>query len=173
MSIRGGGFNRLQCWWLWRSVLIGCLLVAGCTGGKSTWSGGYLETGDLPRIKTHGKLRLLIPQQLEGQALTRHGYPTNTWRKLAESFAREMQLEPVVVHVESRDKLIPYLIDGKGDVIVTNIIVTPKLRKQIAFTSPLTRVQGQVITRTGDSYLQKPADLEGRKVALQLSSPFW
>ncbi|MFQ5760542.1 MAG: hypothetical protein ACE5HM_06165, partial [Acidiferrobacterales bacterium] len=127
MSIRGGGFNRLQCWWLWRSVLIGCLLVAGCTGGKSTWSGGYLETGDLPRIKTHGKLRLLIPQQLEGQALTRHGYPTNTWRKLAESFAREMQLEPVVVHVESRDKLIPYLIDGKGDVIVTNIIVTPKL----------------------------------------------
>ena len=171
MSIRGGGSNRLRCWWVCGLLATACLLLTACE--KTTWKGGYLETGDLPRIKNHGKLRLLIPRQLEGQALARHGYPTDSWRKLAEGFAREMQLEPVVVHVESRDKLIPYLVDGKGDVIVTNIIVTPKLRKQIAFTSPLARVQGQVITRTGDSYLQKPADLEGRKIALQLSSPFW
>ncbi len=171
MSVSGGDSNRLPCWWVRGLLAIACLLLAACE--RTTWEGGYLETGDLPRLRDHGELRLLMPQQLEGHGFTRHGYPTDSWRKLAESFAREMQLEPVVVHVDSRDKLIPYLIDGKGDVIVTNLMVTPKLRRQIAFTSPLTRVQGQVITRTGDGYLQKPADLEGRKIALQLSSPFW
>ena len=171
MAIRGGGSTRVSCWWLCGLLATACLVLAACE--KSTWSGGYLETGDLAQINKHGKLRLLIPKQLEGQTLARHGYPTDSWRKLAENFAREVQLEPVVVHVESRDDLIPYLVDGKGDVIVTNIMVTPKLRKKIAFSSPLTRVQGQVITRTGDSYLQKPADLEGRKIALKPSSPFW
>ena len=160
MSIQRGGANRLRCRWVCGLLATACLLTTACE--KSMWEGGYCETGDLPRIQNHGKLRLLIPRQLEGHALTRHGYPTDSWRKLAESFAREMQLEPVVVHVESRGKLIPYLVDGKGDMIVTNIIVTPKLRKQIAFTSSLARVHGQVITRTGDSYLQKPADFEGR-----------
>jgi len=171
MSIRGGGSNRVSYWWVCGLLATACLFLSACE--KTTWQGGYLETGDLARIKTHGQLRLLMPQELEGQGLTRHGYPTNSWLELAQGFAREMQLEPVVVHVESLDKLIPYLVDGKGDVIVTNIIVTPKLRKQIAFTAPLTRVQGQVITRTGDSYLQEPADLEGRQIALQRSSPFW
>jgi membrane-bound lytic murein transglycosylase F len=171
MSIRGAGLNRVACWWVGGLLASACLLLAACE--KTTWEGGYLETGDLPRIKKHGELRLLMPRQLEGQALTRHGYPADSWRKLAENFAHEMQLEPVVVHVESRDKLIPYLVDGKGDVIVANIVVTQKLRKKIAFTSPLTHVQGQIITRTGDSYLQNPADLEGRKIALQRSSPFW
>ncbi len=171
MSERGAGLNRVVYWGLCGLFVAACLLLTACE--RTTWQGGYLETGDLPRIKKHGKLRLLMPQRLEGQALTRRGYPTDSWRKLAENFAREMQLEPVVVHVDSQDKLIPYLVDGKGDVIVTNIVVTQKLRKKIAFTSPLTHVQGQIITRTGDSYLQNPADLEGRKIALQRSSPFW
>ncbi|MFQ5938252.1 MAG: transporter substrate-binding domain-containing protein, partial [Acidiferrobacterales bacterium] len=134
---------------------------------------GYVETGDLPQILTHAKLRLLIPRQLEADDLPRVGASTRAMEESAEVFAREMELVPVAIYVDKRTDLIPFLLEGKGDVIVANLTVTPERKKRIAFTAPVTVVHEQVVTRAADKTLKKTTDLAGRRVALRRSSSHW
>ena len=121
--------------------------LAGCNNESSTATrveqrdnaGGtaYVETGDLAQIRQHGKLRLLIPRRLEGDNLPRSGHAFVESRELAEAFAKEMGLTADIVYVESHDRLIAQLLEGKGDVIVANLTATPERKKRIAFTAPI------------------------------------
>ena len=37
-----------------------------------------------------------------------------------------------------RDQLIPWLVDGRGDIAVANLTITPQRQKQVDFSDPLT-----------------------------------
>jgi membrane-bound lytic murein transglycosylase F len=147
--------------------------VPGSQTGEPTADTSYIETGDLPQIRKHRKLRLLRPQTLEIGDLPRVGQADRVFEEMAQAFAREMQLEPMPIYVASRADLIPFLLEGKGDVIVANLTVTPDRKRRVAFTAPVTVVHEQVVTRASDDRLTKPADLAGRRVALRKSSSFW
>jgi len=162
---------------------IAAFALAGCGEGaptatpsqqpKGTGDSAYIETGDLAQVRRRGKLRLLIPQRLQGDNLPRSGYPFAQSRELAEAFAKEMGLTPSIVYVDSRDDLIPRLLEGKGDVIVANLTATPQRKKRVAFTAPIVLVNEQVVTRADDTDVSKPADLGGRRIAIRRSSSFW
>ena len=141
--------------------------------GERTAESLYIGTGDLPQISQHGKLRLLLPQTLEINDLPRVGRAHQVMEEMAKAFARDMRLEPLPIYVASRADLIPFLLEGKGDIIVANLTVTPERKKRVAFTAPVAIVHEQVVTRADDDRLTKVADLAGRRVALRKSSSYW
>ncbi|NIR31230.1 MAG: transporter substrate-binding domain-containing protein [Gammaproteobacteria bacterium] len=131
----------------------------------------YVERGDLSALRERKKLRVLLPAgEAENGYLPRKGYPLDFEMRVAERFARQQGLEPVWVYVRRRENLIPYLLEGRGDVIAANLLVTEERKERIEFSVPFTTVREQIVVRTQDT-VEKPEDLTGRSVAVQWSSP--
>ena len=157
------------------TLLVCCCLLAGCgTPAEPNTSSTppFVEAGDLEEIKRRGQLRVLVPL-LDHNYLPRQGSPLEHERELITEFARESGLEPFWVSVDSRDDLIPYLIEGKGDLIAANLTATPERRNRVAFTYPLKLVREQVVARRSDLTVGRPEDLQGRRLAVRRSSSFW
>lgn len=134
----------------------------------------YVETGDLPALREIGRLRILVPHRGAEEVLPRHGHPFDYERRLATSFAEDAGLRPVLVFVERHEDLIPSLVEGRGDLIVANLTVTPGREDTISFSQPVGWVKEQVIARAGDAdEITGPADLEGRSVFVRRSSSYW
>lgn len=129
-----------------------------------------VDTGDLPAIGKRGTLRVLIPAPHEGESyLPRRGHPLDFELRIVEKFARARGLSPVWVPVPSRRDLIPWLLQGRGDLIAAGLAVTPERKQRIAFSVPITTVREQVVVRA-DAALSGPEDLAGRSVAVRSSS---
>ncbi len=106
------------------------------TVAKQTESEAYIEQGDIEALNSRGKLRILVPERSDSW-LPREGHPQDMEQELAANFAHSIELEPVLVYVGNFEQLIPYLIEGKGDIIAANLTVTQSRKQQIAFTVPV------------------------------------
>ncbi len=106
----------------------------------------YQSTGDLTDITQHGTLRLLAPRFDGADALPRDGLPVLDYQALAEEFAAEQQLKIQWVFVEGFADLIPHLLEGKGDIIVTNLTYSKSRAQQLAFTREITQVNEWLIS---------------------------
>ena len=135
--------------------------------------GEYLETGDFDRIAARGKLRILMPPQLEKPYLPRGGSPLDSERAMAKALARELGLRAKIVTVEEYKDLIPWLLEGRGDMIAGNFSATPKRRRLAAFSDPIQSVQQQVICRDDDASITSPQDLTNRIVSVRRSGSHW
>ena len=132
------------------------------------------ETGDLPKLRERGALRVLMPRQGDQGYLPRKGFPLDAERDAAMEFARVIDLPVHWVYVDSRDELIPWLLAGKGDLIAANMTMTEERKAQVAFTVPLAHVREQVVTRAADPKTPAaPKDLAGRRIAVRKASSFW
>jgi membrane-bound lytic murein transglycosylase F len=78
-----------------------------------------------------------------------------------------------IVPIDRFDDLLPALLDGRGDLVVENITVTPERLTRVAFASPIAFTREQLVTPSADESIAKAADLAGRSVAVQRSSAFW
>ncbi|MBN1380671.1 MAG: transporter substrate-binding domain-containing protein [Deltaproteobacteria bacterium] len=86
---------------------------------------------------------------------------------------REMQVVLEFIPV-SRDRLIPLLVDGYGDIAAAGLTITPEREKQVAFTRPyLTGVNEVVVTHKGGFTPQNVFDLSGKKVFVRKSSSYF
>lgn len=133
----------------------------------------HTETGDLPEILKHGKIRFILPKSNEDDRyLPRQGFTLYHEAELASMFAKQLGLRPEWVFVERFDQLIPLLLEGKSDIIVGNMTVTETRKQDIAFSVPVAIVKEQVVMRAND-ILKAPKDLVGRRIAVQESSAFW
>jgi membrane-bound lytic murein transglycosylase F len=133
----------------------------------------FIESGDLDEIRKRGTLRVLLPSMDREGFLPRGEGLLDFERDLVETYARQQGLEPFWIHVDSREELIPYLLEGKGDLVAANLTVTPERRQRVEFTVPVRFVREQLVTRRFDSTIQGAADLAGRHVAVRRSSSFW
>lgn len=146
------------------SILAGALLsLVGCDQGRTpeqvaaqSISRPYIETGDLEAIKKRQVLRLLAPRQYEDDALPREGFPMVEYRRMAEDFARWLELTPQWIFVDDYSQLVEYLNAGKGDVIATNMTRTDGREEHVAFAGPLAFV---------DEILLVPEALSGKAVS--------
>lgn len=142
-------------------------------GGASREPGpSFLERGDLPAIREHGRLRILLPRREGFRYLPRHGVPLDFERELAAGYARRVGLEPEWVFVENRDRLIPDLLEGKGDIVAANLTATAERREVVEFSVPVAIVREQLVARPGDAPRDED-ELAGRTVAVRRSSSFW
>jgi membrane-bound lytic murein transglycosylase F len=162
-----------------RSAICAAALLAaaasGCfaPGPDSSPDPPFIEAGDLDEIRERRTLRVLLPLLDPLLSPPRRGGPIDGARESIAAFARAEGLDVFWIPVHSRGDLIPFLLQGKGDVIAANMTVTPERRERVAFTVPIEFVREQVVVRKGDPTIRKPADLEGRRVAVRRSSSFW
>jgi membrane-bound lytic murein transglycosylase F len=170
--------------------IAGILLLGGCSPGEDHAAPSkqqakapapelqpkknYVETGDLQALKKRGKLRILTQRlEAEGQFLPRQASPLRAEHALAQAFAEEQGLEPVSVFVDGVDELIPALIEGRGDVIATNLTITESRKESISYTVPIHFVQERLVGKQGEEPLKSLKALDGKTVGAQTSTSFW
>lgn len=126
----------------------------------------YIEQGDLDSISEHGSLRLIAPRFDGADALPREGVPVQYYQRVAEAFAQHLQLHVQWIFVDSYSELIPHLLSGKGDLIVTNMTVTASRLEQVDFSRTIKQVNEVLVTHK-DDVIDQAGELE----ALSLSVP--
>ncbi len=74
----------------------------------------------------------------------------------------------------SRDELLPWLAEGRGDIVMAHLTVTPERRKTVDFTEPwIGGVEEIVVTRPGGPDLKSVDDLAGKEVFVRPSSSYY
>lgn len=129
--------------------------------------------GDLDALRERGSIRLITRNNAMNYYLHR-GQHLGFDYELTEMLAEELGLRLEVVVPASRDQLIPFLLEGRGDVIAASLTITPERKRQVAFSAPYLLVDEVLVQRTGgDSPVQTPLDLEGRTIAVRKSSSYY
>jgi len=110
--------------------------------------------------------------------LPRKNLPSDHGANLAIQYAKELNLEPVIVYAR-KEQLINALIKGYGDVIASTLLISEQRSNQIAFSHPLTYAYQQLIRAKGPI---TPVDkitgftmenLEGMRIGVQKSEVYW
>jgi membrane-bound lytic murein transglycosylase MltF len=74
----------------------------------------------------------------------------------------------------TRDRLLPALVEGKGDIASANLTITPERRKTVDFSDPfLTGVSEIVVTGPAGPKLSSLDDLAGKEVHVRTSSSYY
>lgn len=130
---------------------------------------------DWPGIKTHGVLRVLTRNNPATYFLWR-GELLGFEYELARHFAQQHNLRLEMVVPPSREDLIPWLLEGRGDLIAASMTMTPERQARgVAFSRPYFEASEIVVARADESQdrLQTPKDLAGRTLVVRRSSAYW
>jgi membrane-bound lytic murein transglycosylase MltF len=75
----------------------------------------------------------------------------------------------------TRDRLLPALVEGRGDIAAASLTITPGRLEQVDFSEPLTRggVSEIVVTGPGAPPVARVEDLSGQKVYVRASSNYF
>ncbi len=74
----------------------------------------------------------------------------------------------------SRDRLIPSLLEGRGDIAAANLTITSNRLKEVGFSDPLlTDVSELVVTGPAAPPLNSINDLSGKKIYVRASSSYY
>jgi len=89
---------------------------------------------------------------------------------------------PTVRHIKtyvtfipvSRDRLIPALLEGRGDIAVASITVTPGRLKSVEFSAPFFRDINEILVTGNESpEITALKDLSGKSIFVRRSSSYW
>ena len=132
---------------------------------------GVIDTGDLPALRARGTLRVLV-QGVGEDLLPRAGGGPGREHDLAEALASQLGLRAEFIRVDRFDELIPWLREGKGDIIATRLSVTRSRQEQIAFSRPTATVDEVLVRRIDDeSPPRSLADLAGKRSTYKTAPP--
>jgi membrane-bound lytic murein transglycosylase F len=129
-------------------------------------------TGDLEGVKKRGVLRVLTRNNPVTYFLHR-GEQAGFDYELAQLAAEALGVRLEVVVPPSRDLLIPWLLEGRGDVIAASLTVTPERRRQVAFSRPYLEVRELLVAGKGARPLASLAELKGATVHVRRSSSYF
>jgi membrane-bound lytic murein transglycosylase MltF len=121
----------------------------------------------VPRSKTHYFVEMGQPRGMAFEAMTAFGEELNKKRGNLKVH--------IVFFPTPRDKLIPDLLAGLGDVVVAGLTKTPERDKVIDFALPsLTKpVSEIVVTGPTSPALTSLNDLSGKEIFVRRSSSYW
>ena len=137
-------------------------------------------TGDLDGMAERRFVRALVTPN-RTQYFLDGGQQKGTAYELLKQLEKELNTKlgtktlkfHIVIIPTSRDRLIPDLVEGRGDIAATNLTITPERREKVDFADPLISVDEIVVTGTGAPELTSLEDLSGRKVHVRRSSSYW
>jgi membrane-bound lytic murein transglycosylase F len=132
-----------------------------------------LSTDDLAAIKKRGVLRVLTRNNATTYFLWR-GELLGFEYELAKRFADNHGLRLEVVVPPSRDLLIPWLLEGRGDIVAAAMTMSEKREaKGVAFSRHYNQVSEILVAPAGSEGLETVEDLNGRTVVARPSSSYW
>ncbi|MCW0207066.1 MAG: transporter substrate-binding domain-containing protein [Achromobacter sp.] len=139
-------------------------------------------TGDLDGMIKRRQVRVLVPYNKTLYFLDKGGTQRGIMADLMTAFENDLNAQlknrNIRVHVvllpTSRERLIPDLLAGKGDLVAANLTVTEERAKLVDFSSPLaTGVREIVVASPGAPELNSLDDLSGQEVFLNPASSYY
>ncbi len=134
--------------------------------------GDFISRGDLDKIKEHQVLRVLTRNNASTYFLWR-GELQGFEYELVKRFAKKHKLRLEMVVPPSHDLLIPWLQQGKGDIIAAAMSQTGQREQQgVSFSRPYNTISEIVVSRSDDP-IDRAEQLAGRRVVVRQSSSYW
>jgi membrane-bound lytic murein transglycosylase MltF len=138
-------------------------------------------TGDLDGMVKRRIIRVLVPYSKTFYFNDRgkqQGLAYDTFRLFEEDLNKKLKNKNVRVHVlflpVSRDKFIPYLKEGRGDIAAGNLTITPQRLKEVDFSKPAyTNVSELVITGPASKPIASKEALSGQEVYVRKSASYY
>lgn len=143
---------------------------------------GEKWTGDLDGIQKRRMLRVLLVYSKTFFFIdkgTPRGMHYDGIMNLEKALSRKLKTNKrshirIVFIPVRHDELLPALMDGRGDIAVANLTVTPGRQEQVDFSLPyLTGVRELVVTGSGVEGLTTLEDLSDRQVFVRPTSSYY
>jgi membrane-bound lytic murein transglycosylase MltF len=146
-----------------------------------------LYTGDLDGMIARRLVRILVPYSKTYYFVDRakqRGMAHDVARMMEDDLNKKLAAEKkakakhVRVHLVlvpvKREEFIPALKEGRGDIALANITITPARAAQVDFTAPTRKgVAEVVVTAPGVAPVATPDELAGREVFVTRASSFY
>jgi membrane-bound lytic murein transglycosylase MltF len=137
-------------------------------------------TGDYDAMVKRRIIRVLVPHS-KTMYFVERGQPRGIAYEAFTAFADEINKGKgnlkvqVVFFPVTRDRLIPELLAGLGDIAAAGITITPERDQQVDFTMPTTTrpISEIVVTGPQSPTLASIDDLAGKEVFARKSSSYW
>jgi membrane-bound lytic murein transglycosylase MltF len=138
-------------------------------------------TGDLDGIAERRMVRVLTTYS-KTQYFIDRGTPRGTaydqGKLLEDALNKKFAAGHLTVNMQfvpmSRDELIPALLEGKGDVVMADLTVTPERQARVDFLDPwIAGVEEIVVTSPRAAQIRAVDDLSGKDVFVRPSSSYY
>ena len=138
-------------------------------------------TGDLDGMIKRRAIRVLLPYSRTFYFVdrgTQRGLTYEFFRLFEDDLNKKLKNKHIRVHIvfvpTARDKLIPALLAGRGDIAAGNLTITPERLQQVDFSNPTGRnVSEIVVTGPGVEPISTAQDLSDKEVYVRKSSSFF
>lgn len=138
-------------------------------------------TGDYQQMVERLAIRVLVPYSKTFYFLDKGSQKGMTYemlKKFETVINKELKKKHLKVHLifipTDREKLIPDLVKGLGDIAAGNLTITDQRLKQVDFSDPfLTGVNEILVTGPKSSHVKSFSDLSGLKVHVRKSSSYY
>jgi membrane-bound lytic murein transglycosylase MltF len=138
-------------------------------------------TGDLDEMTKRRVIRVLVAYNRTNYFLdkdTQRGTAYDAMTLFEKELNQKLKLGKLGLHVVfipvSRDELLTGLLEGRGDVAIAALTITPERLKIVDFTDPVyTNGSEFVVTGPGAPKITTLDDLSGREVYVRKSSSFY
>ena len=137
--------------------------------------------GDLDAMVARGEIRVLTSFTL-GSYFIDQGEQRGTvyeMSKILEEYVREKvgadarRLKITIIPVR-RDQILPYLVEGHGDVAFANLTITPGRSQVVDFSYPFsTKGRELLVTAPGQPEINSIEDLAGREIVVPVASSYF
>lgn len=134
--------------------------------------------GDLDGMIERRQVRILVPYSKTfyfNDQGTQRGLVYDIGQALEEQLNAQRHGPRIhVIYIPMpRDQIIPALLDGRGDIAMGNLTITPERRQQVDFTEPTRRnVAELIVTGPATAPIATPQALSGQEVYIHHSSSF-
>ena len=137
--------------------------------------------GDFDAMVEHRVIRVLVIHNKTNFFLdggTQRGITADLLREFEKELNQELKLGGRPLHVAaipvSRDQLIPFLEQGRGDIAAASITITPERSQRVGFSVPGHRdVDELVVTGPSSPEISSLDDLAGSRVWVRPSSSYF
>jgi len=137
--------------------------------------------GDLDTMVARGEIRVLTSFTL-GSYFIDQGEQRGTVFELSqilEEYVRKKvgadarRLKITIIPVR-RDQILPYLVEGHGDIAFANLTITPGRSQVVDFSYPFSsKVNELLVTAPGQPEINSIADLAGKEIVVPVASSYF
>lgn len=154
------------------------LLATGCGGnqaGNSTQKAGTQtqaasSSSDTPTSK-EGELRFAMSGMYKPFNYIQDGELVGFDVEIGKALAQRMGMKPVPV-TNPWETIIQGLKAGRYDAIIGSMAITEKRKEQVNFSRPYYRSGAQIFVQEGNTAIQGPDELKGKKIGVVKASTF-
>ena len=127
---------------------------------------------DLEGILERGRLRMITRNDPICYFLHR-GTELGFEYEMMSRFAKQLGVRLEVVIPPKNADLVPWLLQGRGDIVAATMSISPEHGEDVMFTRPYETARQVVVIADGEDVVESPDDLIGKTIYVHESSPHY